>query len=353
MLVFINADSFNNQGTSAHHAASLLRTTMEAVERLQMIGDRKPQMYRDRELRDCRLAKDVRVKDAFAALKAQIKEQEQQALISKAPLRSPGELAKDADRFSKLLSAMTDAPLASEVFVAEQFESKYGDEDVSYKAPGYAAHFTRLTCEGVANTAVVVSLSEHPQYREPQITVLYGAQEQWKKRAVWNVAQPYHVHARRLRYDHNSKHPPAAEIKDFVSSMDLKSDEAQYVLDHAVALEGERPVFARYQGQIYIFPRHVDRHEQHPDSQALHHGYKVADPRQMRSRMVDVCNRLFEALQWPELKPEWVKPRSSARTPVPVDAPRPAPYHSRSIAPCMEHPAAWPTPPITRSPLTR
>jgi hypothetical protein len=84
--------------------------------------------------------------------------------------------------------------------------------------------------------------------------------------------------------------------------MDLNPEEAQFVLDHAVALEGESRVFARYKGAIYIFPCHQERQER-GDSQALHHGYKVRNFPQMRSRLVDACNRLCKLPGWEMLRP--------------------------------------------------
>jgi len=303
MLVFINAASFDKQGTSVHHAAQLLRTTMEALERLQQIGNRQPEVYRDAELHGRDMADGVKVKQAFAALRSQIKEQEEQALMRGAPAAEVDLLAKDANRFTKLLTTITDSPLAPDIFDVEQFESEYQGENVSFQAAGYAAHFTFRMCEGVANSAVILSLSEHPRYREPALTVLYIREDQLEERSVWNVAHPHHIRIRRLQYDHNQKHPLSADIKDFVSVMDLKPEEAQFVLDHAVALEGERRVFAHYNGAIYIFPRHLERREQHPDSQALHHGYKVADPRLMRSRLIDESNQLCKLPGWEMLRP--------------------------------------------------
>lgn len=35
----------------------------------------------------------------------------------------------------------------------------------------------------------------------------------------------------------------------------------------------------------------------------MYHGYRVDDPRQIRTRMVDICNRLYKDLQWEELAP--------------------------------------------------
>lgn len=303
MRAFINTASFEAQASNVQHGGRLLVTMMEAVEELLTIGVSQQSLYRDDLIHNCTVVPGLSFNQLTTAQYKQIKQDEEAAIQEQVARGAAPTPPATASRFSKFLRYLTDSPLASEAFAEAQFTCEHAGDDVSYRAAGYTAHFSQQVFEGTRSTAVTVSLSEHPRYRDEELNVLYQNDSTLEERWIWNIAHPDQIIAARRWYDHNAKHPPDADIRDFVSAMDLPPAEAQRVLDQAVALEGERRVFARYNGFIYIFPCHYQRNPQHPTGKSLYHGFRVANPRTMRSRMVDVCNQLVRHVGWKELRP--------------------------------------------------
>lgn len=294
--IFINAASLNSQARDFHHAGQLLATMMESYNQLiAMCGDYS--LYRDEPIEAKQLLKDKSFREVVNFRYKQIEDEQAQQAITQ------GDIGIERDRFRNFLKKIAQWPFAADVFNTEQFECVLNSEDVSFCAIGYTSHFTRTFFEGTAGTAVLLSMNECREYSEVYIHVIYANTSIVEERYVWNVCTPQHVISRRRWYQDNVKHPPTGDIADFVSIMDLNSEEAQSVLDSAVELEGERRVFARYKQRIYIFPCHVQRNDDNPESRALYHGFLVGDTRKMRSSMGDVCAKLYKYFRWKELAP--------------------------------------------------
>ncbi|GAB4424762.1 MAG: hypothetical protein OHK0015_03930 [Chloroflexi bacterium OHK40] len=295
--IFINAASLNGQARDFHQAGQLLTTMMETYEHLVGICAGRHSLYRDEPVEAKQLIDGKTFREVVNFRYKQIEDEQARRATEQ------GDATTERDRFRRFVNQIARWPFAGDVFAAEQFECLLGDEDVRYRAIGYTAHFTCTIYEGTAGTAVLLSMSDCRGYDATHINVDYASGHTVETRRVWNVFTPQHITSRRRWYDHNYKHPPEGDLTDFVAAMDLNADKAQFVLDSAVELEGERRVFARYQQRIYIFPCHVQRNDDQPGSRSLYHGFLVGDPRKMRSRMGDICAKLFKHFQWEELAP--------------------------------------------------
>lgn len=296
--VFFNSQSCNSQAPSQHDAGNLLQQMMETVEHLDAIErsdhdsiltnrdphvrDNLHEYYRDGHFESQLLTETHTFKNIVEYWLHYLRK-------SPDPTR---------DRFLKFVRNLTSSPLAREVFpdTATQWKRIDNNEDISRTALGYAAHCTSLICEATGGGAAVVSISGSKKYDMMAIEV--QSLHTNERRLVWNVAHPDHVIAQRRWYEAHRKHPPDPTLQGYVSAMDLSDEEAQQVLDRAVEIKGERRLFARYRGFIYIFSFH-----DHRGNKRMYHGYRVDDPRQIRTRMVDICNRLYKDLQWEELAP--------------------------------------------------
>lgn len=298
MLVFFNAASFDNQGTSLHQSGQLLRGMMEAVEQLIAIGAEPSAIYRDGEVRDRQIAPGHTVKQATNALRQQIKREEEAQLQQQAAEGLP-DLPPLALRFSQFLSYLTQSPLASEQFADQQFDCLLGDRDVSFEAVGYAAHFTRDVFEGTGSAATAVSLEGCPPFDAEQLTVTYMQEVLEEPRIVWNVCTSAQVAAVARTFEHNSKHDVAHTLSDGteIAAMDVRGPAAQQLLNRAVRLPlpNEDRLFALHKGRVYVFPCH------RPEER-LYHGYPV-EPTELRRRMADVCSALYRFFNWEELRP--------------------------------------------------
>jgi hypothetical protein len=305
MHIFLNSRSFEGQAPTLHAAGQLLDVMMRTIEHLDAIerprGDRlvteRPPAQRDDLHAYYRDGSFFDVRVTPAATFPQVKDYRLKQLNDEA-------LEQNLySRFIGFLNCLTRSPLAVEMFPELDLPWQRVDtnDHVAGTALGYAAHFTASPCEATGGGAVVVSADGSPSFAATDILIaLDDASDQ---RLVWNVVQPHHVITRRRWYDHNQKHPPDGDIRDFVAAMDLSSEEAQVALDRAVQLEGERRVFARYKQRIYIFPRHIQRNDEQPESRSLYHGFRVGDPRKMRSSMGDICSKLYKYFRWEELEP--------------------------------------------------
>lgn len=296
--VFFNSQSCDSQASSRHAAGALLQQMMETVEHLDAI-ERSLETpiftRRDYQLRDnlhvyCR-------DEPFESRKLTHKDTFQD--IVKYWLNHLRESPDSTrDRFRKFVRNLTSSPLASEVFpdADTQWQRIDNNKDISWTALGYAAHFTSLICEATGGGAAVVSVGGIDEYDTMAIKVQHACSQE--QRLVWNVSHPDHIIAQRRWYEANPKHPPESTMQGYVSAMNLKDEEAQQVLDRAVEIPGESRLFARYKGFIYAFHFHEQQ-----GNKRIYHGYRVDDPGQLRTRMADICNRLYKELRWEELKP--------------------------------------------------
>ncbi|WP_157042694.1 hypothetical protein [Roseiflexus castenholzii] len=236
--VFFNSQSCNSQAPSQHDAGILLNQMMETVEQLDAIErsdhdsiltNRDPHVrdnlhgyYRDGPFESQRLTATHTFKDIVRYWLNH--------------LRNSPDLA--LDRFRKFTLHLTSLPLASEVFssVNTQWQRVDNNEDISWTALGYAAHFTSLVCEATGGGAAVVSISGIAKYDTMAIEVQRLHTDE--RRLVWNVAHPDHVIAQRRWYEAHRKHLPDPTLQGYVSAMDLSDEEAQQVLDRAVEIKG-------------------------------------------------------------------------------------------------------------------
>jgi hypothetical protein len=298
MLVFLNAASFDNQGTSIHQSGELLLTMMQAVEGLLRIGAAPERIYRDNEVRDRPLTREGSFKHVLAALQKRIKDEEAEQLQHREARGESHEAVVSSDGFSRFLRHLTASPLAGEKFGDQPISCLYGERDVSYEATGYAAHFTRPIFEGTGGTAAVVSLKGCAAFADQWLNVVYMSDGE-EDRAVWNVTTGDDVQAVRRIFEHNPKHNVAKAGKGgaSVAALDLRDDEAQRLLNGAARLPQPHDgrLYARHKGRIYIFPCHE------PERRA-YHGYPVT-PAELRSRMGDICSALYQHFGWEELKP--------------------------------------------------
>ncbi len=299
MLVFFNAASFDNQGTSIHQSGELLLTMMRAVESLLSIGATPDRIYRDSEVRDRPLTPDASFKQVLAALQKRIKNEEAEYLQGKGGKGALSEAVVSSDDFTRFLHFLTEWPLASEQFRDESFICLYGERDVSYEATGYAAHFTQQIFEGTGSTAAVVSLKGCAAFADVWLRVTYIGDRKEEQRAVWNVTTADDVQAVRRIFEHNPKHDVARVVEGGISvaAMDLRGEEAQRLLNKAVQLPPphDSRLYARHNGRIYVFPCH-------DANRRAYHGYPVT-PAELRSRAGVVCSALYRSLRWQELKP--------------------------------------------------
>jgi len=298
MLVFLNAASFDNQGTSVYQSGQLLLRMMAAVERLFGIGAEASAIYRDSELRDRAIMEGRTFKHVLVALQQQIRRDEAEQLRRQAAAKEQLDLPATVLRFSQFLSYLTQSPLANEEFDKQQFGCLYGNRDVSYEAIGYVAHFTRAVFEGTGSPAVVVSLTECPPFAATWLDVVYMQGKREEPRIVWNVTTADDVVAVARSFEHNPKHDRATVIDGVrIAEMDLRGVEAQRLLNQAVQLPAphDRRLYARHNGWIYVFPCHENERR-------AYHGYPIT-PAELRQRMSEICSALYRHLQWEELRP--------------------------------------------------
>lgn len=298
MLVFLNAASFDNQGTSIHQSGELLLTMLRAIESLVGIGAAPERIFRDSEVRERPLTPGGSFKQVLAALQRRILDEEAEHLQRQGGKGRPSNPPVTADDLTRFRRLLTEWPLASELLGDQSISCRYGERDVSYEATGFAAHFTRPIFEGTGSTAVVVSLSGCAAFADTWLNVVYTGDSE-EDRAVWNVTTGEDVQAVRRIFEHNPKHNVAKTGKGgaSVAAMDLRDAEAQRLLNGAAQLPPpyESRLYARHNGRIYVFPCHA------PERRA-YHGYPVT-PAELRSRMGDVCSALYQQFGWEELKP--------------------------------------------------
>lgn len=152
-----------------------------------------------------------------------------------------------------------------------------------------------LTGSSIAAAAArngwVVSLRDCVEYQRGTLVVTFrSAQGEKDVKELPHFVEPSDLGQIKRVYEHNTKHKTNATENSGVeiSSMDLEADIAQQVLDRAVDISGEKRLFARHLGHLYVFFEHTSRH---------YHGYRVGGPSEYQSRDAKIFNAL-ERLGW-------------------------------------------------------
>lgn len=288
--IFINAASLVGQAQDLHQAGQLLNTMMETYDDLKKICVQGHSLYRDEPLENKQIVEGNTFRNVVDFRRKQIDEaQEQQAA-------AVGDVTPERERFGRFTRDIARCPIAVQEFGHQKFECLLESEEVQYKAIGYTAHFTSTLFEGTAGTAAMLSMHGCATYSSARIEVLYASDTDFGLRQVWNLTQRQDVADVRRNYAHNPKHSRATVVDEMiVSEMDLCGEDAQRLLHRATTLEGERRLFARHNGRVYIFPCHDEARREY-------HGFPV-EPAEMKRRMRSICDRLYKCFGWEEFKP--------------------------------------------------